>query len=246
MSSVTAWTVDAGKTQRIACASVLRGALTMGARRPGLLALAGLPEFLYVFVDSRWLERLPDDYLWLSLLTLPVGTVTFAWTYALFAAAWDATDRSPTAIVVGRLGVLFRTYFLSIVVLLVGLPLVFPALYYGVHYFYAGIIAVREDTRRPLAILRRSKMLARRHRLATWTLSITSLVWNVGLTLALDALSLGWTAQALLESVLLTAGNVALAAIAAQAYARWKAVDTLRSQNLQGAPLACFPPGNAQ
>lgn len=221
MTPATTWTVDGAVPPRATLAAIVRGAATMLARRPALVVLAGAPELVYAFVDAYWLENLPDKYLWASLAAFPLGLLAFAWIFAVLAGAWDASG-SPVAAVRRRFSVFAITTAEGAFVILVSLPLVLPALYYGVHYFFAPIIAVREDARWGLPSLRRSKLLVRKHRLAGWSLFVATFVVNTAVPLAFDATALAPLPKALLVAVLATFANVAIAAVAAQAYARWK------------------------
>lgn len=222
MLSVTALTTGSSARGPRSAVTVVRAAATLLACRPGLAFVAVAPELVVTFVDVWWIEPLPDRWAWLGLLWLPAGAGAFAWTLALLAAAWEADDRSPVAIVFAHAGVLARASLLFLVVFLAGLPLVFPALYYGVHYFYFPILAVRAPARRAFALFRRSKQFARRHRAATWTIALASLAWNAGLPFVFDAFLRRSLRGAALQAGALAAGNLFVAAVASQYYARWK------------------------
>lgn len=229
MVPVTAWTVGPDETRRATLGTVLRGAATMLTRRPGLAFAAGLPEFVYGIVDVWWLENLPEQYVWVSLLAFPVAAMSYGWTMALLAAAWEARETGPLSVALGKLGALTRLTLIYLVVFLVGLPLILPALYYVVHYFYAPVLLLRDPARRSFALLRRSKLLARQHRLATWTLALLSVGWNAAMPILFDGIDLDFRTKAVAQALAVVVGNLVIAALTVQAVARWKAVDTARA-----------------
>ena len=195
MAPVTITTVDRAGTSRAGLVGAMRDAVTLIARRPGLALAAGTPAFVVGFVDAFWIAPLPDRLAWVELLWLPLGAGAFTWTLALFAAAWEAEHQSPAAIVVARAGELLRTTLLFLVIFVVGVPLVFPAIYYGVHYYFFPIVAVRDPARRSLALLRRSKLLARRHRSTTWTLVVALTLWSIALPFLCERLPTALSAK---------------------------------------------------
>jgi len=199
-------------------------------RRPGLAIAAALPEIAYETSDALWLGPIGETQPFLAVLALPIGIFAHGWTLALMAAAWEATDQTPARVVLSRAGSLGRAMAVAVVVIFVGLPLVAPAIYYYVHYLYVPIVAVRDPSRRPLAVLRRSKLLARKHRGTTLALTCLYVAFTLALQAAFDRSGVDNYLTAVARAVSIALCSLALAATAAQAYARWKAVDTMQPE----------------